>query len=112
VDVRPLAGQLANAPRARVILLNAHRSIQGGGLDVIAALDQVWVDLGMLEGATGLTRLMQAIPVERILFGSHFPFFNWEAAHLKLLESPIGEAGRGRISRANARAMLGRETSD
>jgi len=46
--------------------------------------------------------------VERIVFGSHAPYFPLETALLKLVESPLGPEELQAIMRRNARRLLPR----
>jgi predicted TIM-barrel fold metal-dependent hydrolase len=46
------------------------------------------------------------VPVERILFGSHAPYFPLETALLKLIESPLNQRELEAIMVQNARHFL------
>jgi len=48
---------------------------------------------------------LKTVPCSRVLFGSHFPFFVFEAAVLKLVESPLADADRKAIEHANAKRL-------
>ncbi len=76
--------------------------------DVVAKLAAagVYFDIAMLEGVTGVARWIEQIGVERILFGSHFPFFTWEAARFKVQESGLGGAAERAILSGNAARLL------
>ena len=60
----------------------------------------------MLEGIGGISNLLSRVPVDRILFGSHFPFFILEAAVLKLRESKLFPAQVKSITHENAERLL------
>jgi len=60
----------------------------------------------MLDGIGGVSNLLSCAPVDRILFGSHFPFFILEAAVLKLRESELLPAQVKSIPRENAERLL------
>ena len=47
-----------------------------------------------------------AIPVDRLLFGSHAPFFPCESAVMKLFESPLSLAQLEKLMNANARRLI------
>jgi hypothetical protein len=64
----------------------------------------------MLEGAAGLERLVAQVGANRLLFGSHAPFFYAEAAHLKLKESALMPARAEAIREGNARELLAAAT--
>lgn len=111
VDVTPLMERLRQRPTARVILLNALRSVRLTTAGELAAAGRVWFDIGMLEGVNGVSNLLETVPVGRVLFGSYAPFFYHESAVLKLQESPLGQRIRAAIGRENARQLLGSPAS-
>jgi predicted TIM-barrel fold metal-dependent hydrolase len=105
VDPAPLAEALDKVPTARVVLLNAFRKLRVAELDRFAASRRVWFDIATLEGTNGLERLVQQIGHERILFGSFAPLYYWEAAELKLRESPLGGVQVEAIRHNNAAGL-------
>ena len=72
----------------------------------LAQAGQVYFDIATLEGIGGISRLMKAVPTDRILFGSHAPFFLWESADLKLKESALPEPMIHQICQTNANRLL------
>ena len=48
-----------------------------------------------------------AIPVERLLFGSHAPYFPCESAVFKLFESPLSLDQLSKLMSGNARRLIG-----
>ena len=108
VDVAPLVETVKRLPQLRLVLLNAFRSLRGEIVDRLAAAGQVYFDIAQLEGVGGLERLIQQVTAERVLFGSYYPFFYFEAALLKLRESEPGGAALKAIRRDNARKLLSR----
>ena len=107
VDPTPLAELLPKTPKLRVQLLNAMNVLRADALDKLIAAGNVSIEIAMLEGVGGIERLLTHVPPERILFGSYFPFFAWEAAQLKLRESSLAAAQRRLIEGGNARMLLG-----
>ncbi|MCB1063670.1 MAG: amidohydrolase family protein [Verrucomicrobiae bacterium] len=87
VDPTPLLDQLTKLPGLRLQLLNGMRSIADTIL--MARLSDLGVhfDIAMLEGMSGLARLMERVPEIKLCYGSYAPFFYPEAAALKLVES-------------------------
>jgi predicted TIM-barrel fold metal-dependent hydrolase len=106
IDPAPLAGLLVREPRAKVVLLNALGNLRGEALKRLLATGGIWVDIAMLEGAAGLERLVAQVGAERLLFGSHAPFYYAEAAHLKLKESSLAPKQAEAIRQGNAREIL------
>lgn len=101
-----LAELLSQQPTAKVVLLNGMKSLRGAALTELIRAGQVFVEVSMLEGVGGIERLCDVIPVERILFGSHFPFFLLESAVLKLQESDLGSHRLAAITHQNAARLL------
>lgn len=106
VQVEPLAGLLPRHPRVPVILLNSQRAATINVLEKLMTAGQVHVDMAMLEGLGGVANLLKWLPHERLLFGSHAPFFHITAATLKLQESELGNFQRAAITRENAVRIL------
>jgi len=59
-----------------------------------------------LEGVGGVAKLLQNVPAERLLFGSHLPLFHLESATLKLRESNLSPAQENAITHKNANRLL------
>lgn len=108
VDPAPLVELLPRVPGARVVLLNAFRQLRLGQaiLDRLVATRQVWFDLAMLEGLTGVERCLVQVPPDRLLFGSYLPYFPVESALLKLVESPLPGAVQEAVRHESATALL------
>jgi predicted TIM-barrel fold metal-dependent hydrolase len=106
VELTPLVKLLPKHPRLRVQLLNAMSGLRADLLDRPIAAGEVCVEIAMLEGVAGIEKLLSHVPLARVLFGSYFPFFAWEAAELKLRESVLGEAQREAIRVGNAERIL------
>lgn len=106
VDATVLRTLLPKISNLRIELLNALNILRPDGLDQLLAAGNVSIEIAMLEGVNGLTRLLEHVPVERILFGSYFPFFGWESAELKLRESTLTAMHRTAISARNATSLL------
>lgn len=106
VDLQKLKPIATQQPQVRIVLLNALMSCSA---DLQAALTQsgrVYFEMATLEGVGGVTRLLKPVPADRILFGSHAPFFVWESAELKLKESVLPMPVLQRIREQNAVELL------
>lgn len=105
VDASGLADTVAGIPGLRLMLLNGPGPLtQGAALKLAAA--GVSFDIAMLEGMAGVARLIGQIGLERVLFGSHAPFFTWESARLKVTESGLDRAAEHAVLAGNAQRLL------
>jgi uncharacterized protein len=115
VDVSPLPELLKKLPKVKVQLINSAGPLLGRNVSTLVRDTQVVFDIAATEGNGGVGRLIEgtnysyrgAIPVERLLFGSHAPYFPCESALLKLFESPLSLAQLAMLMRDNARRLLG-----
>jgi predicted TIM-barrel fold metal-dependent hydrolase len=106
VDLKPLAGLVAKTPGLRLQVLNAPIDAAGELIVPLARSGQVYLDFAMHEGVRGLARLRDQVGHDRVLFGSHFPLFHWQAAALKIRETGLSDADARAIMITNARALL------
>jgi uncharacterized protein len=115
VDVGPLVEVLKKLPQAKVQLINSAGRLLGKHVTALVRETQVTFDIAATEGNGGLDQLMKgknysytgAIPVERLVFGSHAPFFPCESALMKLFESPLDLAQLEKLMHANAERLIG-----
>jgi uncharacterized protein len=106
VDTAPLPELVKQTPGLRLVLLNALRTLRAQPLLKLIAAGDVYLEIAMLEGIGGVGNLLSQVPAGRILFGSHAPLFYFEAALLKLKESPLGNEQLRLIRHENARKLL------
>ena len=106
VDTKPLAGLVAARPDLRLVLLNAMRTLRTGAITSLVDAGGVYFEISMLEGVGGISNLLGRVPIDRVLFGSHFPFFILESAVLKLRESELLPAQTDAITTKNAARLL------
>ena len=106
VDLAPLVPLLASRPDLRIVLLNWSRGASGALLAKLSAAGQVRFDIATLEGVGGVANLLKQVPADRVVFGSHAPFFYFESALLKLKESALSKAQLTSIRADNARRLL------
>jgi uncharacterized protein len=87
VDPKPLLELLPQMTGLRLQLLNAMRSLSDSLL--LARLSELGVhfDTAMLEGMSGIARIVELVPEIKLCHGSYAPFFYPEAAVLKMAES-------------------------
>ncbi len=106
VDVAPLVDLVKARPQLRLVVLNGMRSVRGALLTNLLDAGQVYLEIATLEGVGGVAKLLESMPVERLLFGSHMPLFHLESALLKLRESNLSAAQRDAITHKNASRLL------
>ena len=114
VSFTPLLKAVQGAPNAKIELLHFSGSIRGEGLAQFMKQTNTVMDISRLEGNGAVGRMIGSIqgapsarvPVERILFGSHAPYFPLETAILKLIESPLDAQQLQAIMQGNARRLL------
>ena len=116
VTLAPLLNAVKSTPNAKVELLHFSGSIRGEELSEFMIQTNTVMDISRLEGNGAVGRMIGSVsglpsarvPVERIVFGSHAPFFPVETAILKLIESPLDIQQLQAIMQGNARRLLPR----
>src|SRR5207237_1136964 len=83
VDPAPLLRLLSGTAKLRVQLLNAMTHVRADLLDKLIASGNLSVEIAMLESVEGIKKLLSHAPLDRVLFGSYFPFYAFESAELK-----------------------------
>jgi predicted TIM-barrel fold metal-dependent hydrolase len=117
VDVTGLPELLAALPKVKVHLLNAFNGtepLRGQAGRRLIEQTHVIFDFSHVEGQGGLGKLIAGdrdigrppLPVERIAFGSHAPYFPCESAVFKLFESPLARPELEKLMRGNAERFL------
>lgn len=115
IDARPLVHALKAASGARVELLHFAGNLQGSDLHELMTQPGVSIDISRWEGNGAVARMIGAapgrnvparVPVERVMFGSHAPYFPLETAVLKLIESPLTAEQLQAIIQDNARRLM------
>jgi predicted TIM-barrel fold metal-dependent hydrolase len=109
VDPQPLATLVQKHPRVRLIVMNNDGTLRGDVASQLSAAGQVYFEISHAEQIGALEKLVQQVPQERLLFGSHFPLFNLEAALFKFRESQLGGFATANIQRANAERLMAQE---
>src|SRR4029077_1780226 len=119
VNLDLLPTLVTQTPGLRLILLNAlsgwpppggkGRDQAGSRADALVTLlrsGEVDVEIAMLERVAGVANLLSEVPLERVLFGSHAPFFYFESALLKLKESALSAEQLKALQEGNARRLI------
>lgn len=105
VDTAPLAALVNKFPRLPLVIMNNSATVRTGQASELAKVGNTFFELSHFESVGGLENWVKEVPVERILFGSYFPFFNLEAALLKFQESQLGGFATSAIQSGNARKL-------
>lgn len=105
VDPHPLPALLTRHPNARLMLLNARLTPQA--IRDLAECPQIHFDTARIDGTNGVANLARATSPQRVLLGTHNPFFIPEANLIKLYESDLSDTELGQVMRANAMRLLG-----
>jgi hypothetical protein len=99
----PLADLLKQTPDLRVVLLNGHGAGRRGG---VTPAKNVYFDIAMVEGVGGIQRTVNQLGASRMVFGSHYPFFNFLSAVLKVKEAGLPADQEHAVLEGNAQALL------
>jgi len=105
-DPGPLVNLVKHTPGLQLVLLNALRTLRDQPLADLVAAGEVYVDIAMLDGFAGVANLLSRVPASRVLFGSYAPLFYFEAALLKLQESPFRDEVLRAIRAENAKRLM------
>jgi len=114
VTFAPLAKLTTSIPEARIQLLHFPNSPQGNDFAEFIRRPNTYVEISRFEGNGAIGRMIGTVeglpslraPADRILFGSHAPYFPVETAILKLIESPLDESQVRSITRENAQRLI------
>ena len=107
VDLEPLPALLNRRGRARVQILNWLP--RGLLLEKLAKTPGVFFDTARVEATDGVPQLVEKIPKESLMFGSHAPFLIPEAALIRVHESSqLSESSLRTLLSENARRLLGK----
>ena len=106
VDLDPLPEIIKAIPKLRLELLNCYPQIKFDQLRSLAAPGNVHFEISMAEGVGVITRWIEQLGLERIVFGSHYPFFYLESALLKMQEAGLDESQKKAIFADHAKALV------
>lgn len=115
ISMEPLIEIMKQVPDAKIQLLYWNHKVGRNQLERLIAETNIVLDISRIESAGGVGRLIEGkpwsgtampIPVERLFFGSHAPYFPVETNLLKLFESPLTLEQMQAIMNSNARRFL------
>jgi predicted TIM-barrel fold metal-dependent hydrolase len=104
-DTKPLHTALTKFPKTRLQLLNAFRTLTAADSEPLASLG-VHFEIAMLEGVSGVEKLLRQLPLTNLCFGSYSPVFYFKSAQLKLQESELAGIQMKAICSENALRLL------
>lgn len=113
-NVNALTDILKKIPAAKVQLINSAGQLLGNNIAALVRDTSITFDIAACEGNGGVGRLLEGknpsyrgtIPIDRLVFGSHAPFFPCESALLKLFESPLTLDQLQKLMNANAHRIM------
>jgi len=100
VDPQPLKHWMQKIPQARVQILNCRPS--NSDRQTFASIPRLTLDTSRVDGTDGVATLVNALGVDRLLYGSHAPFLIPEAACIRMVETGIPTADVQLIMQKNA----------
>jgi len=115
VSFEPIIDVMKKVPDAKVQLVYWNNRVGGKVLERFIQETNVLLDTARIETNGGISRLIDGtpwggaakpVPVNRILFGSHAPYFPVEDNLLKLFESPLSMDQLQAIMNKNAKQFL------
>jgi uncharacterized protein len=106
VDLTPLADLARAEPTLELVVLNCYPQIPPDQVDRLAPAGNVCIELSMLERVGAVARLIERVTLDRVLFGSHSPFFYFESAALKVQESGLSDVQKRAVLEGNARRLM------
>lgn len=102
VDTAPLAELVKKFPKLPLVIMNNSTAVRPSQAAELAKVGDVYFELSHFESVGALDNWVKQVPLQKILFGSYFPFFNLEAALLKFQESQLGGYATSAIQSDNA----------
>jgi len=105
VDLTPLTELMPRFPRAKVQILNYRP--RKPLIESLAKTPGVYFDTARVDGTDGVPSLVQQVPQNRVMFGTHAPFLIPESALIRLHESSRLDADAfQRVLSRNANSAL------
>ena len=108
VDLTTLADLVQAEPRLRLVLSNVYPQLAPAQITPLIPIRNVYFEVSMAERVGAVARLIETFTLERVLFGSHSPFFYFESALFKVKEAGLSEAQTRAVLEENAKRLVSR----
>jgi hypothetical protein len=105
VDATILSLLAPKIPKLRLMILNGLGPLKPDAVKAAAAAG-IGFDFAMQETITGVAKLIDQVGLDKVFFGSHFPFFTWESSRLKVVESGLEASVERAVLSGNAERWL------
>jgi predicted TIM-barrel fold metal-dependent hydrolase len=105
VSLAPLPEVVSRIPKLCLQILNANRPA-APLMTRLLAVGEVYFDFARTESVHGLAGLVKQAP-DRVVFGSHTPFYYFESALLKVKEAALDNAAQTAVYSGNAARLRG-----
>jgi hypothetical protein len=106
VDINEVLDAAAATPQTQFVIGGIKWGEASGKANDINALPNVWLDISQCEVVDVLRRLIRLFGAQRLLFGTHAPFFYVKSALLKLEEAQLTEEEKELITEKNAKELF------
>ncbi len=108
-DLSPLVAAAVAHPGVSIVVANANNGqVSAVNASAGAMPENLYFELSHFESVGGVKVIVDAIGVERVLFGTHAPYYYPESSHLKVFtESELTETQIAAITHENAERLLG-----
>lgn len=106
VELAPLPALVAKMPGLKLVVLNSPLPQAKDGLVDLARSGSVYFDIAWVEGIGGVARLVERVGADRVLFGTHAPFYIAHSASLKIKEADLPAEDLKKVQESNAKALV------
>lgn len=107
VDLGPLPELAAKYPKLPIMVVNGKNTDLMPLIEPTQGMENLFFEMSHIEGTGGLEELGRRLGLERIVFGTHAPYYYPESAILKVTrECEFTEAEQEAILHANADRLL------
>ena len=106
VDLTGLSDLAKSESKLKLVILNCYPQIKPDQLTSLVPVGNVYFELSMVERVGAVAQLIEKVTLDRVLFGSHSPFFYFDSAELKVQEAGLSEAQKQAVLEGNAKRLV------